>query len=586
MGVRALRSGVRESRRARGNVSLSQAMLLATVGLAGVGGFSAWGSSMESAIGTGGGVGVVHVAAMAGEAGPAPAPSGQAGASEGAPGTDGFNPADVSTSAGGNGTVSADELASRIADAIVGGGGCGTFDFGCHAEGFMDGMPTDGFMGGLSNFMTNMGMNPAAWVLDPAGQLGAAWNRVYGAGQYVWGTVSGVARLVDDINTFANPLWPGFWSDLARNGPGGFLDRRLGFCESLAEAAPGFVDFAWETSPFGALHDAVFQPERFGADREQAWNDFKGNAVVQALWEPLGSCAGTPSAQAQNACGRFMADVTVSALTVGWGKGAKGAAVADELAGAGDDVARVASRADDTAATLDDVGALADDVAGPVAHVPDMPNLKLDTLPPGHADSVLDARPTVTVADEPVGGLSGQFNDIYRAVGPNGEDIVIKARRAEGTMLLDDGTVVRVTHSLDEQLLINQAEAARARELERFGGPRVYEEVRLVDETGAVRPGFGMERIEGVTLQDAAVGRAGFPITEAHRSSYQSLMARLEREGVMFDDFHGDNLMLTPDGRVVPIDTGVVAATPGAGLHDPARVSSTLERTILRSQAE
>jgi hypothetical protein len=51
-------------------------------------------------------------------------------------------------------------------------------------------------------------------------------------------------------------------------------------------------------------------------------------------------------------------------------------------------------------------------------------------------------------------------------------------------------------------------------------------------------------------------------VTEAHVKSLETLLAKLEKDGKALADINDGNFMLTPNGRVIPIDMGVGDALP------------------------
>ncbi|MCA9601428.1 MAG: hypothetical protein KC417_05365 [Myxococcales bacterium] len=355
----------------RGEAMYSYVAVVAVVGLVGLGGFQAFGGAMSTDIDGGSdGKGVAVSAAAAGaEVSPItpPAPG------DTLPGVAGA----AATIASGASTSTADGFASTT-DALDAresekGESCG-WSPSCHFQRAAESIGEIPVLGPVHNFITNFGLNPVAWVADPIGQLKGAWNRLYGVGQFAWNTVYGLGKLLHEGNTLFNPLYPGYWYDVYQNGWDGHQQRGEDFLAGAWEDAQGVGDFlarantltiAYECATGGPSHCRDY----VGDLASEAWQ----NPVTQSLVEPFGKCAGeVGSAEAQNACGQIAADIALTVATTGWGKGARGAHVAEEAASYADELAEagsIASKSDDleraagAATHADDTAAHADDLA-------------------------------------------------------------------------------------------------------------------------------------------------------------------------------------------------------------------------------
>ncbi|MEZ4256592.1 MAG: hypothetical protein R3A78_12940 [Polyangiales bacterium] len=333
----------------RGEAMYSYVAVVAVVGLVGLGGFQAFGGAMSTDIDGGSdGKGVAVSAAAAGaEVSPItpPAPG------DTLPGVAGA----AATIASGASTSTADGFASTT-DALDAresekGESCG-WSPSCHFQRAAESIGEIPVLGPVHNFITNFGLNPVAWVADPIGQLKGAWNRLYGVGQFAWNTVYGLGKLLHEGNTLFNPLYPGYWYDVYQNGWDGHQQRGEDFLAGAWEDAQGVGDFlarantltiAYECATGGPSHCRDY----VGDLASEAWQ----NPVTQSLVEPFGKCAGeVGSAEAQNACGQIAADIALTVATTGWGKGARGAHVAEEAASYADELAEagsIASKSDD-----------------------------------------------------------------------------------------------------------------------------------------------------------------------------------------------------------------------------------------------
>jgi Flp pilus assembly pilin Flp len=369
------RSLLRDTRGATGSSYVMTILLVAVVG---IGGFQTLGGAMGKSLANdesgqgmavsaqaGEGESIVVLSGQPGEGGPPPGTTTTTTLPSAQPGTE--------VNAGGNGNADNNANAGKGGNAGNGGNadeggddGCGMNPF-CHignaaewvgdtAQSGLDSLPKDGILGKVNNFVTNMGMNPLAWVADPLGQLQGMWNRTIGVGKFVGDMVWGIGSLVHKGNTLFNPLYPSFWLDLHDKGFDSFLDRRLGIGKEFLRIAPGVLKLGWRTSPLGLAWDLAMHPNEFLAHRREDWNSIAHNPLMAAIMDPLAKCAGAAgSDSAEQACGKVGADIALTIATAGWGKGAKAGSMADELADAGrietklDDVARGSEGADDAA---------------------------------------------------------------------------------------------------------------------------------------------------------------------------------------------------------------------------------------------
>lgn len=578
----------------RGGVSASHLLTVSLLALAGAAGVAALGASMDTAIG-GTSSGGIAASMQAGEAeAPAPPPAPNSGAG----GPLGTTP--VAVAAGATGSGDATNTESDWERAVRESEDCG-WNVSCRfreAGEFLSDVPV---LGPVHNFVTNFGLNPGAWIADPLGQLEGMWHRVYGVGQFAWNTVYGLGTLLHNGNSLFNPVYPGFWYSVAQNGPGGHAERVLGVMDTAWDTAWGVGEYGWRANNLRVGYEcltggAAHCSEYIRSVTDEGWN----NVVVQALVEPFRECGGEVGSNAsENACGQVAGDLALAILTGGAGKGATGAGRAGSFADDFADAGRIASHADELA----DAGragraansdALWDDFAGHarprpqefVDSAPDAPGVTIQYRGAGVADAEIGALPRAHSVGPNLNTGSGTFNDVYTAVGPDGQAIVVKSRKPEVWYDLNGNasTPGHVVYSSDAQLTLTHLEANRAYALQRYGGPQYYGEVSYVDEAGRVRPGVAMERVDGVDMLTMLRGPSDFPITSAHRASLDRMFAQMRADGVTFGDFHAGQLILTRDGRVVPIDMDVVPVgqTTGVITRDTSDLARQLDSLIAR----
>jgi hypothetical protein len=95
--------------------------------------------------------------------------------------------------------------------------------------------------------------------------------------------------------------------------------------------------------------------------------------------------------------------------------------------------------------------------------------------------------------------------------------------------------------------------------LQEYGAPKSYGKVRVVDpETGMWREAVAMDKVKGVDLLSAEslskTGEMPFEITDEHVKSIDALQAKLDANGKHLSETNKGDFILTPDGKVVPID--------------------------------
>jgi len=134
---------------------------------------------------------------------------------------------------------------------------------------------------------------------------------------------------------------------------------------------------------------------------------------------------------------------------------------------------------------------------------------------------------------------SGEMNDIFVAIMPDGEKVAVKVAKIE----------YEVNH-------INQEER-KLLELRDFKGPRYYGRVRI-KVNGKERVGLAMEIIDGVDVDTIEKSGAPFLITEKHVASFQELLNQLRANQKSFLGINLGNFILTRSGEVRPTDMYVV----------------------------
>jgi len=170
---------------------------------------------------------------------------------------------------------------------------------------------------------------------------------------------------------------------------------------------------------------------------------------------------------------------------------------------------------------------------------------------------------------------SGALNDVFLAHDVDGTAIVVRSPK-----LLRNG------RRLGWAMRRMDRGAIGAAHLAEYGGPRYLGKVRIPDGRGGWRAGQAFDLVPG---SDALVieKRLAEPtqrvwITGEHIRSAEQLIDRLRREGNTLRDAQLGNFMLTPDGRVVPIDMDVM---PGSLMtksrirhYRPAELADDLRR--------
>lgn len=169
------------------------------------------------------------------------------------------------------------------------------------------------------------------------------------------------------------------------------------------------------------------------------------------------------------------------------------------------------------------------------------------------------------------GGLKGPWhlnkgtgNSSYVYRGKYGErDVAIKIQKVdkEDFLVADD---MKVLDSLKP-----------------YGAPSHYGMVRVRDERGYWRPALAIEIVPGkdlLTLRlEREAGRTpSLVVTDKHVAAFRDLIAKIERDHVILDDIQPGDFMLTPDGRVVPLDMKVRSAPRGPGGTMDKKVEATL----------
>ncbi|MCA9581593.1 MAG: hypothetical protein KC416_07340 [Myxococcales bacterium] len=349
--------------------SATSAYLIAVfaIGLAGLGGLSAFGDGLEGAIvgrGTGQTVATSNLAAE----GTSP--------SENDVGGTGL-PATTSAAAEGDGAGAGEGAGSGVGTGHPSGGvPPQTAEFPLAADGG-GGEGGGGFWQGVENFVTNFTTNPVSLVTDPLGELSAAWNRTIGLGRFAVGLVQGALELSRLFN-FADPR---YLFDLVTD-PRGFFEERIGFGTGLLGSSWDLLQQGYEFSVVGIAQDLLFNRENFASDRADALDGLGENPLVQAFTDPILRCAGEPGADAQQACGEIAGDIILAVATSGVGASAtrggsaaaRAGSHADELADAGrvaDDLIEGGSHVDDATRAADEVAAGADDVGAAADNVVD-----------------------------------------------------------------------------------------------------------------------------------------------------------------------------------------------------------------------
>jgi len=137
---------------------------------------------------------------------------------------------------------------------------------------------------------------------------------------------------------------------------------------------------------------------------------------------------------------------------------------------------------------------------------------------------------------------SGNLNDIYVAMTEDGKRIAVKIPKSHIFPIPDTYDAML---NLDEQKLIS---------LEPYDGAHYYGRVKIMVD-GQEKVGLAMEILEGIDILTMLESeKHPFQITDQHIQSLKDFINRLEREGKMVWEPNEGNFMLTPNGKVRPID--------------------------------
>ncbi len=151
-------------------------------------------------------------------------------------------------------------------------------------------------------------------------------------------------------------------------------------------------------------------------------------------------------------------------------------------------------------------------------------------------------------ATGPINELVGDTKDIYKVTTEDGQIIAVKVNK--------DPAKIDYLINFDEKNIID---------LQEFNGPEYYGRVSI-NIDGQLRLGLAMELIDGVDLDSMVyhAAKPGFAITQQHLASANELFGKLEEKGRSFPsaELVSNNFILTPDGRVRPIDMPVLIAPP------------------------
>ncbi len=141
----------------------------------------------------------------------------------------------------------------------------------------------------------------------------------------------------------------------------------------------------------------------------------------------------------------------------------------------------------------------------------------------------------------------------------------------------NDGTVVKTPMGLGNVKDMTDYNAQKA--LEAFGGPKVGDFVRI-EVDGQWKIGFTLERVDGIDLLSAeralaSNGALPFPVTEQHLKAVSDFFEQVRATGRYLGDVQPGDFMLTPDGRIVPLD---MMLGTGAGASMAADEAAMLDR--------
>lgn len=159
--------------------------------------------------------------------------------------------------------------------------------------------------------------------------------------------------------------------------------------------------------------------------------------------------------------------------------------------------------------------------------------------------------PTVELTSRLLG--EGRLNRVFVARDARGQGFALKVRKPDAEIAASDRRAARF-HSL-------RREENAIRDLENYGGPSFLGLVRFRAPDQTWRLGLAMEQVPGATLAKLADGRTSHRLRDAvgirrsHQKSLRALQGALDETDVWLDDLHPGQLMATPDGRIVPLDT-------------------------------
>lgn len=143
---------------------------------------------------------------------------------------------------------------------------------------------------------------------------------------------------------------------------------------------------------------------------------------------------------------------------------------------------------------------------------------------------------------------SGNTAEVWRvhsAKHPSGKALVAKIS-------------LRQLGDLSSERELAEQHAADVDSLMMYGGPRSEGLARLQDDEGRWRWAAVMREVEGVDLSKLREARTlPFPITQAHVKSMENFIERIKADGGELGDVQQGDFILTPEGKVVPLDMSV-----------------------------
>jgi hypothetical protein len=138
-----------------------------------------------------------------------------------------------------------------------------------------------------------------------------------------------------------------------------------------------------------------------------------------------------------------------------------------------------------------------------------------------------------------------------------------------------EGQAVAVKVYRDADPMEANLDLGKLAQLRKYGGPEVFG-LTTIDLDGKPRAALLMEKIDGEPARNFYEGD-GKPIKASHISGFKRILDDIGEAKDGLTDANGGNWLLTKDGRVVPIDMGLVPVTEGGTLRQAREVYAALE---------